>query len=73
MVNLKLRMKAFLSASELLLSKLHRSSTELLTISGLGMPPDIWAGLCGEIAGEKLAVPALLGLSINELSVSLVP
>lgn len=29
----------------------------------------IWAGICGEIAGEPLYVPLLLGMGIDELSV----
>ena len=30
----------------------------------------IWVGVCGEIAGEPLVTPLLLGLGINELSMS---
>jgi phosphotransferase system enzyme I (PtsI) len=30
-----------------------------------------WVGVCGQIAGEPLAVPLLLGLGVNELSVAL--
>jgi phosphocarrier protein FPr len=29
-----------------------------------------WVGVCGELAGEALAVPLLLGFSVDELSVS---
>lgn len=31
---------------------------------------DKWVGLCGEIAGEELAVPILIGLGVDELSVN---
>lgn len=30
-----------------------------------------WVGVCGQIAGEPLAVPLLLGLGVDELSVSI--
>ncbi|MGB9720006.1 MAG: phosphoenolpyruvate--protein phosphotransferase [bacterium] len=30
----------------------------------------IWIGLCGELAGDPLAIPLLLGLGIDELSMS---
>ncbi|NLI03334.1 MAG: phosphoenolpyruvate--protein phosphotransferase [Candidatus Fermentibacter daniensis] len=30
-----------------------------------------WVGVCGQIAGEPLAVPILLGLGVDELSVSI--
>lgn len=29
-----------------------------------------WVGVCGEIAGEEIAVPVLLGLGVDELSMS---
>ncbi|SEU13269.1 phosphoenolpyruvate--protein phosphotransferase [Stigmatella erecta] len=29
-----------------------------------------WVGICGELAGEALAVPLLVGLGVNELSMS---
>lgn len=31
---------------------------------------DTWVGLCGEVAGEELAVPILIGLGVDELSVN---
>ena len=31
---------------------------------------NIWVGVCGELAGDPLAIPVLLGLGINELSMS---
>jgi phosphoenolpyruvate-protein kinase (PTS system EI component) len=30
----------------------------------------IWVGLCGELAGDPLAIPLLVGLGIDELSMS---
>jgi phosphotransferase system enzyme I (PtsI) len=30
----------------------------------------IWTGVCGEMAGDPLMVPLLLGLGVNELSVA---
>jgi phosphoenolpyruvate-protein phosphotransferase/dihydroxyacetone kinase phosphotransfer subunit len=35
-----------------------------------GHEAGIWVGLCGELAGDKLAAPVLLGLGIDELSMS---
>ncbi len=29
-----------------------------------------WAGICGELGGMKIAVPALIGLGIEELSMT---
>jgi phosphoenolpyruvate-protein phosphotransferase (PTS system enzyme I) len=31
---------------------------------------DIWTGVCGEMAGDPLMIPLLLGLGVNELSVA---
>ncbi len=31
---------------------------------------NIWVGMCGEMAGDPLAIPLLLGLGLDELSVS---
>jgi phosphotransferase system enzyme I (PtsI) len=31
---------------------------------------DIWVGVCGEIAGEPLYVPLLVGMGVDELSVA---
>jgi phosphoenolpyruvate-protein kinase (PTS system EI component) len=30
---------------------------------------NIWVGVCGEIAGEPLYVPLLLGMGVDELSI----
>jgi phosphoenolpyruvate-protein kinase (PTS system EI component) len=30
----------------------------------------IWVGLCGELAGDALAAPALLGLGVDEFSMN---
>ncbi len=35
-----------------------------------GRCAQIWTGLCGELAGDPLAIPLLLGLGIDELSMS---
>ncbi|ADK87207.1 phosphoenolpyruvate--protein phosphotransferase [Mycoplasmoides pneumoniae] len=40
-----------------------------LTIEG-GKVNDIWTGMCGEMAGEPLAIPLLLGLGLKEFSMS---
>jgi phosphocarrier protein FPr len=31
---------------------------------------NIWVGICGELAGDPIAIPILLGLGVNELSMS---
>ena len=36
----------------------------------VGHAHDIWVGMCGEMAGDPLSVPILLGLGLDELSVS---
>ena len=35
-----------------------------------GQRNDIWTGVCGEMAGDPVAVPLLIGLGVNELSVA---
>lgn len=35
-----------------------------------GHAADIWVGLCGELAGNALATPVLVGLGLDELSMS---
>jgi phosphotransferase system enzyme I (PtsI) len=29
-----------------------------------------WAGMCGEMAGDEIAIPVLLGLGLDEFSMS---
>jgi phosphocarrier protein FPr len=35
-----------------------------------GHQADIWVGMCGELAGDALAAPVLVGLGLDELSMS---
>lgn len=39
-------------------------------ITSAGHNANIWVGLCGELAGDPLAIPLLIGLGIDELSMS---
>ncbi|MGQ9464813.1 MAG: phosphoenolpyruvate--protein phosphotransferase [bacterium] len=39
-------------------------------ITSAGHSANIWVGLCGELAGDPLAIPLLIGLGIDELSMS---
>lgn len=36
----------------------------------IGHEHDVWSGLCGEMAGNALMTPLLVGLGVDELSVS---
>ncbi len=47
----------------------------LMMVADAAHANDIWVGVCGEMAGEALFTPLLLGLGMDELSVnaSLVP
>ena len=50
---------------------LHPAVIRLIkTTIDSGHSEDIWVGLCGELASELIAVPLLLGLGLDELSVS---
>lgn len=40
-----------------------------ITIDG-GQLNNVWTGMCGEMAGEPLAIPLLLGLGLKEFSMS---
>lgn len=39
-------------------------------ITSAGHSANIWVGLCGELAGDPLVIPLLIGLGIDELSMS---
>ncbi|RKZ20327.1 phosphoenolpyruvate--protein phosphotransferase, partial [bacterium] len=54
-----------------LFSHLHPAVLKLmkLTVEG-GHENGKWVGVCGEIAGDPLSVPVLLGLGVDELSTS---
>ena len=50
---------------------LHPAVIRLIkTTIDSGHSEDIWVGLCGELASELIAIPLLLGLGLDELSVS---
>ncbi|MES3497173.1 phosphoenolpyruvate--protein phosphotransferase [Mycoplasmoides gallisepticum] len=40
-----------------------------MTIDG-GLKHNVWTGMCGEMAGEPLAIPILLGMGLKEFSMS---
>jgi phosphoenolpyruvate-protein phosphotransferase (PTS system enzyme I) len=49
----------------------HPSILRLLkTVSDAAHANKLWVGVCGEMAGDLTLVPLLLGLGIDELSVS---
>jgi phosphotransferase system enzyme I (PtsI) len=54
-----------------LFKPLHPSVLRLIknTIDG-GHSENIWVGLCGELGGNPIAVPILIGLGIDELSIA---
>ncbi len=57
-----------------LVSKLYREfdPSVIITLKHIingGHKQGIWVGICGEMAGHPLAVPLLVGLGMNELSV----
>jgi len=39
-------------------------------VINIGHQNNIWVGMCGEMAGDLLSVPILLGLGLDEFSVS---
>jgi len=50
---------------------LHPSIIRLIQLTmEAGHRHDIWVGMCGEMAGDPLAIPLLIGMGIDELSVS---
>ncbi|MBS1271376.1 MAG: Phosphoenolpyruvate-protein phosphotransferase [Candidatus Marinimicrobia bacterium] len=54
-----------------LYKNLHPSVLKLITMTiEAGHSHDIWVGMCGEMAADPLVIPLLLGLGLDELSVS---
>ena len=50
---------------------LHPAVLRLIKMTiDAGHDNDIWVGVCGEMAGDPLAVPVLIGLDVDELSTS---
>ncbi|MBD3275549.1 MAG: phosphoenolpyruvate--protein phosphotransferase [Candidatus Marinimicrobia bacterium] len=50
---------------------LHPSVLKLIKMAiDAGHRNDIWVGMCGEMAGDPLVIPLLIGMGIDELSVS---
>jgi multiphosphoryl transfer protein len=50
---------------------LHPSVLRLIRlVTEAARTHDKWAGVCGELAGEALAAPVLVGLGVRELSVA---
>lgn len=50
---------------------LHPAILQLIRMTiEAGHKHDIWVGMCGEMAGDPLAIPLLMGMGIDELSVS---
>jgi phosphotransferase system enzyme I (PtsI) len=50
---------------------LHPAVLKLIKLTvDAGHSNDIWVGVCGEMAGDPLAVPVLIGLDVDELSTS---
>ena len=50
---------------------LHPAVLKLIKMTiDAGHDNDIWVGVCGEMAGDPLAVPVLIGLDVDELSTS---
>jgi phosphoenolpyruvate-protein kinase (PTS system EI component) len=43
---------------------------QIQRVVGAGHEAEIWIGVCGELAGDPEAVPILLGLEVDELSMS---